>query len=212
MFTGIDVSNHQPQINWGKVKAAGHDFAVAKVSEGLNAPDKVFGKGRWKAMKDAGLVRGAYHFARPQKGRDPKKEVHEFLRLLDAAGGLDHGDLRPVLDIEDFGAAGKLSPADTVRWVRGWVTEMKHRVGLLPIIYTGSFWRDQMGNPPDNHGCHLWLAAYVDDPKPFVPKAWSDGSFAIWQHTDKGSIAGVPGPLDLNRMPGGAQTLHGLLV
>jgi lysozyme len=210
VLTGIDVSNHQPNVDWEAVKAAGHTFAFAKVSEGLGTPDRVFGKGRWKAMRDAGLVRGVYHFARPQKGRDPKDEVREFLGLVDAAGGFEDGDLVPVLDLEAFGKAGKLTAKQTLEWASGFAEEVHARVGRRPIIYTGVFWRETMGNPPDNLQCPLWLAAFVKDPKPFVPTAWARESFAIWQHTETGSTAGVPGNVDLNRLPGGEPALRRL--
>jgi GH25 family lysozyme M1 (1,4-beta-N-acetylmuramidase) len=211
-LTGIDVSNLQRTVDWTKVKAAGHSFAVHKVSEGLGTPDREF-RGRWKAMHDAGLVRGAYHFARPQKGRDPKAEVHEFLGLVKQAGGLQDGDLRPVLDIEDFGAAGALTAAQTQDWVRRFVDEMRARIGVRPIIYTGAFWRGPMGNPPEHFGCRLWLAAFVkDDPEQFVPRAWAQESFSIWQHTEHGRCAGVAGDVDLNRLPGGEAALNRLRV
>jgi lysozyme len=210
VLTGVDVSNHQPSVDWDQVKAAGHSYAFAKVSEGLGTPDRVFGPGRWKAMRDAGLVRGVYHFARPQRGRDPKDEVVEFLGLVERAGGFQDGDLVPVLDLEAYGAAGRLNPRQTLEWARGFVEEIHARVGRRPIIYTGVFWRESMANPPDDLGCPLWLAAYVKDPKPFIPKAWAQESFSIWQHTDTGSTAGVPGNADLNRLPGGQAALNKL--
>jgi lysozyme len=210
VLTGVDVSNHQPDVDWDQVKAAGHSFAFSKVSEGLGAADRIFGPGRWKAMRDAGLVRGVYHFARPQRGRDPKDEVDEFLGLVERAGGFADGDLVPVLDIEDYGAAGKLNPRQTLEWARGFVEAVHARVGRRPIIYTGVFWREAMGNPPDDLGCPLWLAAYVKDPKPFIPSAWAQESFTIWQHTQSGSTAGIPGNADLNRLPGGEAALNKL--
>jgi lysozyme len=208
-LTGIDVSNNQRTVHWAEVKAAGHSFAFHKVSEGLGTPDREF-RGRWKAIRDAGLVRGAYHFARPQKGRDPKAEVHEFLGLVDQAGGFQDGDLRPVLDIEAFGAAGRLTAEQTQDWVRRFVDEMRARTGVRPIIYTGAFWRGAMGDPRDNFGCRLWLAAFVSDPQQFVPKAWAQESFSIWQHTEKGHCDGVAGGVDLNRLPGGEAALNRL--
>src|SRR3954451_8204427 len=33
--TGPDVSDHNSNVNWDKVRAAGHEFAIAKASEGL---------------------------------------------------------------------------------------------------------------------------------------------------------------------------------
>jgi len=210
-LTGIDVSNNQATVDFAKVKAAGHSFAFHKVSEGLQTPDAKFGA-RWKAMRAAGLVRGAYHFARPQKRRDPKAEVNEFLGLIKQAGGLQDGDLLPVLDIEAFGAAGALNAAQTHAWARGFVDELHARAGVRPIIYTGAFWRDAIGNPADNLGCPLWLAAFVTDPKPFVPTAWAAESFSIWQHTETGSSAGVSGHVDLNRLPGGDAALNRLRI
>ncbi|MEA2302450.1 MAG: lysozyme [Solirubrobacteraceae bacterium] len=208
-LTGIDVSNAQPNVDWARVKAAGHSFAFHKVSEGLGTPDRTF-PGHWKAMRSAGLVRGVYHFARPQTGRDPKAEAREFLGLVQQAGGLQPGDLLPVLDIEAFGRAGELSAAQTHAWAKGFVEEVNARIGHRPIIYTGSFWRDSIGNPADNLGCHLWLAAYVADPKPFIPRAWEAEGLTIWQHTEHGTCDGIPGDVDLNRVPGGDAALNAL--
>jgi lysozyme len=211
VLTGIDVSNNQATVDFDAVKAAGNSFAFHKVSEGLGAPDKKFA-GRWKAIRDAGLVRGAYHFARPQKGRNPKDEVDEFLRLLGDAGGLKDGDLAPVLDIEAYGKAGRLNAPETQAWVKEFVATIKARVGRLPIIYTGSFWRDEMGNPASNFGCKLWLAAFVHDPNPFVPIAWHTQSYSIWQRTETGRCAGVSGNCDLNLLPGGEAALGQLRI
>jgi lysozyme len=210
ILTGVDVSNHQPNVDWDAVKAAGHSFAFSKVTEGLGTPDTIFGRGRWEAMKEAGLVRGVYHFARPQRGRDPKDEVEEFLGRVDDAGGFDDGDLVPVLDLEAYGAAGKLTARKTLEWARGFVEEVHHRIGRRPIVYTGVFWRESMDDPPDDLGCPLWLAAYVKDPRPFIPKAWAQEGYTIWQHTETGSTGGVPGHVDLNRLPGGQAALDRL--
>jgi lysozyme len=203
-LTGPDVSQNQPNVDWGKVKAGGHTFAIAKVSDGLGTPDPSFGKGRWKEMKKAGLVRGAYHFGRPQRGRDPKDEVAEFLQRIKDAGGLQPGDLLPILDLEKFGSAGRLTAAQTLEWARGWVNEMRKRFGRRPIIYTGVFWRETMGNPADNLGCPLWLAAYVPQRRlaGTIPVAWKSQGQSLWQHTEKGRCAGIPKLCDLNRFTG----------
>ena len=210
VLTGVDVSQNQPDVDWAKVRRAGHVFAIAKVTDGLRTPDKAFGRGRWKAMKDAGLIRGAYHFARPQRGRDPKDEVREFFLTLDRAGGLEHGDLLPILDLEKHGAAGPLTARQTLDWARVWVEECRIRIGRRPIIYTGVFWRETMQNPADDLGCPLWLAAYVTNPTPFIPNAWIQEGISIWQHTETGSSSGIAGNVDLNRIRGGHETLRRL--
>lgn len=195
-WSGPDVSDHQPSVSWQRVAAAGHRLAVAKATEGLTWRSKVF-PARWQAMKDAGLVRGAYHFARPQVGRSGREEAEFFLSVVDDAGGFQPGDLRPVLDLEAYGPT-RLDARQTLRWARQFAREVKAHVGRLPIVYTGAFWRDAMGDPDDGLGCHLWLAAYVNDPAPFIPKAWRETGWSIWQHTSGGACPGIPGRCDLN--------------
>jgi lysozyme len=205
-LTGPDVSFNQDEpIDWHQVKTAGHDFAMHRATDGLNSPDKKFGKARWTGMKDAGLVRGAYHVGRPQTRRDPKDEVAEFLNRLKEVGGLHEGDLVPILDIEAFGSIGRpLNATDTRRWVHLWTNEMFRRIGRHPIIYTGNFWRDTMKNGGDNYGCRLWLAAYVKQTQlhKFIPIAWHNQGITIWQHTDTGTCPGIHGACDLNRYTG----------
>jgi lysozyme len=131
-------------------------------------------------------------------------EVREFLTLLKAAGGLDHGDLVPVLDLEKHGAAGKLTPTDTLEWARQWAAELRKRIGRRPIIYTGVFWRETMRNPADDLDCKLWLAAYVPKAKlpPLIPVAWKQEGLRLWQHTETGRCSGIDGGCDLNRFDG----------
>lgn len=208
---GVDVSQFQPSIDWKAVASSGRTFAWAKASDGLGDPDPKFTKQRWAEMKAAGIARGAYHFARPQKGRDPRDEVSEYLSVLKRAGGLHDGDLVPMLDVEDYGPAGKLSPKATLEWIRGFVHAMHAQIGRRPIIYTGSFWRDAMGNPADDLGCPLWLAAYVSKPDQFVPTAWADHGWTIWQHSDKGKVPGVSkAACDLDLLKGGSAGLERL--
>jgi GH25 family lysozyme M1 (1,4-beta-N-acetylmuramidase) len=69
-----------------------------------------------------------------------------------------------------------------------------------------------MGDPADNLQCRLWLAAFVADPTPWVPKAWAEESFSIWQHTQDGTCDGISGKVDLNRLPGGEAALNRLRI
>ena len=195
--TGPDVSDHNRNINWDKVREAGNEFAIAKASEGLTWRAATF-PGRWKAIADAGLLRGAYHFARPQPGRTGADEAKWFLRVVDDAGGFRPGDLRPVLNLE----WGTLDAAGLLRFSYDFAVTVKQHsglgVGVLCMIYTGFFWRENMGNPSNNLGCHLWLAAHVSDPERYVPLAWKQKGWSMWQFTSTGSCPGIPGRCDLN--------------
>jgi lysozyme len=91
---GIDVSHYQGVVAWQSVRAAGAAFAFAKASEGTTATDPLFAD-NWRGIAQAGLARGAYHFAHP--GFDPETQAVHFHATV---GDLRPGDLPPVLDIE----------------------------------------------------------------------------------------------------------------
>src|SRR5262249_39837308 len=61
---GIDASHWQGSINWTSVKNSGKTFAFYKATEGTTYTDPTFAA-NWAAIKNAGLIRGAYHFGHP---------------------------------------------------------------------------------------------------------------------------------------------------
>src|SRR5262249_31443537 len=61
---GIDVSNWNGTINWTKVAHAGYRFAIGKATEATTFDDSTYLANRY-GSESAGLVFGAYHFARP---------------------------------------------------------------------------------------------------------------------------------------------------
>ena len=160
---GIDVSHYCPNIHWGAAVAAGVTFAFAKATEGADPnascyTDRAFAD-HWQNMKDNGLTRGAYHFIglplpstpQAQWNDDLHSQIDHFLSVL---GPLEPGDLPPTIDLE----AG----TSLARWqalvaqdrgaalgiVRELITYTASQLnGVLPILYTGSFWWDTLGNP-----------------------------------------------------------------
>jgi lysozyme len=206
-INGVDVHADKGDVDWEKVRAAGCEFAIVKATEGQGFRDARFTKARWSAMKSAGIVRGAYHFARPSTGSsDPVGEARDFLAAVDAVGGLRSGDLPLALDLE----ATTLGPRDTFAWVRRFVRAIKRATGRAPLLYTSpSFWVDRVGNSPDNLDCPLWIAHYGVH-SPTVPRAWD--TYTVWQHSDKGSVAGVAGNVDVNRMNGGRDLLRRIVM
>ena len=66
--TGIDVASWQhpgdDPIQWNRVRGAGHRFAIIKATEGVTYTNPWFAGDR-RGAQQAGLVVGAYHFARP---------------------------------------------------------------------------------------------------------------------------------------------------
>jgi GH25 family lysozyme M1 (1,4-beta-N-acetylmuramidase) len=185
------------------VKAAGISFALVKATEGTGFVDPTFDD-NWQGMKEAGIVRGAYHFFHP--GQDASKQAAFLARVLE----LEQNDLPPVLDLEtDDG----MDAAIAVNAVEQWLNQVERLLGRKPIIYTGSwFWNpiaERLGQAPAWIGDYpLWVMHYTTASQPFLPTGWS--RWTIWQYTDQGKVDGINGgnpPLDMNRFNGSPQDL-----
>lgn len=198
MSEGIDVSYAQGSVEWGEVAKA-KAFAFCKVSEGTTVADNTWSKARVDALRKAKLPFGVYHFARPSSGKDGRDEAEFFFKHAIAAGWGKHGDLVGALDLETASTGSYLAVA---AYVRGWVRTYKRLAKQhgfkrrKPIIYTGSFWRDFLRNPVHLTRCRLWLAAYVSNPGPYVPRSFK--RISIWQF-GIGTCRGVAGQVDLDR-------------
>lgn len=193
---GIDVSHWQGTINWSQVAGAGKKFVFLKASEGRNYTDPTYASNR-SAAKAAGVLTGAYHFARPETvAGDAVGEARVFV----AAAALGSTDLLPVLDIEVNGGLGATA---LQQWVREWLDEVYRLTGRRAIIYTGpSFWTNSMGNTQTIAQAgytKLWIAHWGVS-NPTVPaNNWAGYGWSFWQHSSTGSVPGISGDVDLDR-------------
>jgi GH25 family lysozyme M1 (1,4-beta-N-acetylmuramidase) len=198
---GIDVSHWQGDVDWKAVKKSGRQFAFAKATEGRSLVDEKFEQ-NWKRMKDAGLIRGAYHFAKPTAAAKPQaRHFHKTVKP-------EPGDLPLVLDLED---GEQIGSKRLEAWVRDFVAEIESLSGKPPIIYSGGFWKSHLNHVTENLGCLLWLPQY--GPKAESPRAWKTWTF--WQYSDgtinAARLKPVPGvgqSCDRNRFRGSVVQLR----
>ena len=200
-LTGIDVSYYQGTVDWAKVKGDGRTFAFARASDGLNYPDTKFAQ-NWPAMKSAGVIRGVYQYFRPSQ--DPAEQADLMLDKIKAAGGLQPGDLPPVLDLE---TASGLSSSVVVARAKTWLAAVEKAIGQKPIVYTAAFMSDVIGS--NFSGYTLWVANY-EATCPYMPSGWTDWHF--WQNSDSGSVDGVGGNVDTNLFNGSLKELKALTL
>jgi len=195
---GIDVSHWQGQIDWAAVKADGVRFAVVKATEGRTFVDNRYAANH-SAAEAVQLPVGAYHYAQPDKtAGDAVAEADHFVDTAQLKGR----NLLPVLDLEEHNGLG---PRKLRQWVRAWLERVEQRLRVKALIYTSpSFWRDYMGDSGwfANNGYRLWIAHW-NATEPSVPAAnWGGRGWTLWQHSAKGSVAGISGDVDLDRYKG----------
>jgi lysozyme len=192
---GIDVSYHQEAIDWPRVQRAGIRFAFIRVADGAALRDPRFAT-NWAESRRAGLVRGAYLFFRPDQDVDAQADL-----MISAMHGRDPDDLPPVIDVEvDAGLAAAVVAARA----RAWIDRVRAGLGVEPIVYTGGdLWRS--GGADALAGQSLWVAHYTQG-CPTLPSPWTQWRF--WQHTDRGAVPGIEGPVDLDVFAGTLGELH----
>ena len=195
---GVDVSTYQGTVAWASVKAAGKSFAIARVSDGLNYPDAQFAT-NWSHIKSAGLVRGVYQFFRP--GQDPVQQADFLLSKLAAAGGLQPGDMAPVLDIE---VTDSVANATIQARAKAWLDHIQAQTGRKPIVYTAAFMSSAIGTALT--AWPLWVANYGPT-CPTLPTGWSN--WKMWQYSSTGAVGGISGNVDVDEFQG---TLADLLA
>lgn len=201
---GPDVASYQhpggAAIDWPAVQAGGSSFAVVKATEGTTYTNPYF-SADWAAAGSAGLVRGAYHYARPSGSA--AAQARAFVAVVGSTR--ERGSLAPVLDLEDDGG---LAPADLVAWAHSFLDTVEQLTGRLPILYTyPSFWHTAMADNTGFGASPLWLASYRSTPPATLP-GWAQ--WTLWQHTDAARLPGIGAAVDESYLCCGSGTLAAL--
>ena len=203
---GIDLSHHNidnyAPIDWTAVLGADYRFAFIKATDGYNScwRDPTFQQ-NMDGGYQAGVLMGAYHYARPDLNADARGEARCFLNTVE--NYLTSGWLRPVLDLETGASLGKERLSN---WVHVWMNAVEEQSGIEPILYTYSSFTFNFDSSITSYD--FWLAHYTGDPDIAPnPGLWDDWEF--WQYTDEGSVTGVTDPtIDLDIFNGGLTRLQ----
>lgn len=191
MIRGIDVSHHNGTINWGALKSLyGLSWGAAKATEGKTFTDDQFPT-NWRAMKTAGLVRMAYHFAHPDN--DARVSANTFLAYVNKFG-TDSNDIM-VMDME--GNSNNLPMLAVRDWLAEWADIVTVETGRRPFLYTGSgYISNNATKDLSKHYAAWWFPRYSYSGSTVWPSAirgyptpnnWG-GAPDIWQFSE--SFAG----------------------
>jgi GH25 family lysozyme M1 (1,4-beta-N-acetylmuramidase) len=186
---GLDVASYQGSVDWATVKANGGAFAYVKATEGTTYTNPDFGQ-QYNGSYNAGLIRGAYHFALPNNSSGVAQA--DWFTSHGGGWSADGKTLPPALDIEynPYGATCYgLSQSAMVSWIRAFSNEVHTRTGRYPTIYTTTDWWTQCTGNNSSFGTTnpLWIARYSSSPGT-LPAGWSGQT--IWQWADSGVFPG----------------------
>jgi lysozyme len=188
---GVDVSHYQGHIDWYRLKTAGVRFAYIKATEGSHYVDKAFGE-NWQGAKDAGIARGAYHVFTTSSNVDD--QISNFQNAIAAAG--EKGELPSALDLEvSFVSKEDVNAAknDVTKWLQTVQKDEKKP----PVVYGSLSLFNNYFAGTSLSKMPVWLAEYSTGPYTGGSK-WP--KWAIWQFSDKVTVDGVDGYVDVNRV------------
>ena len=182
---GIDVSHHQGAIRWSEVAANGVAFAYIKATEGVSYKDRHFVE-NWNNAAKANVTRGAYHFF--TLCRSAAEQARNFIAFVPK----DANALPPAIDLEFGGNCTSRPESAAVKAsLAAMVETLTVTYGKPPVFYvTREFYNAYGGALPE--GAHLWVRSIAWRPL-FGGKAWK-----FWQYHNRGSVAGIEGPVDRN--------------
>ncbi len=181
---GIDVSKHNGDIDFGKVRDDDYQFVFIKASEGKTYRDDAFDR-NYRGAREAGLKVGAYHFFRKNRTGSEQAE-----NMLGAVKGKTF-DLPLVIDLEDdWGNGATVSRQVALERVMEMIGILNDK-GYKVMIYTNldgynKYYKDLLA---DND---LWLCSFTSpDLLPHLPHR-------IQQFSHEGEVDGIEGDVDLN--------------
>jgi lysozyme len=194
---GIDVSRYQDNIDWEMVAEQDISFAFIKATEGNYKIDPFYKK-NWRNIKKTSILRGAYHFYRPEM--DWKTQYKLFVNTVT----LERGDLPPVLDIEHI--RKDKDRELLIKNIKKWLEAVEKYYGVKPIVYSyQSYYNDHLLD--EFRGYNLWIASY----RLTAPTLDDEGHWEFWQYTDKAHLEGIEHKVDLNCFFGNKEQLKKLV-
>lgn len=191
--SGIDVSQWHGTVDWTAVRGAGIEWAYLRATEGTSVKDTKFNT-YYPAAYYAGVIRGAYHFARPNISTGTVQA--DYFASNGGAWSADNRTLPGALEIGPNPYSGGycygLTQSGMRSWISAFASRYQTRTGRWAVIHTTrSWWAICTGNSSAFTTRHpLWLERWSSTPGT-IPGGW--GTWTFWQHTNCRAVSGVPG-------------------
>jgi lysozyme len=196
---GIDVSEYQGEIDWEEADSIENfkiGFVFVRATCGIDKVDFNF-KENWKQVRSKKIIRGAYHYYRPNENSIAQAKF--FVKTVK----LSKGDLPPILDIEQLPENQSIDSLKV--GLHRWLDYVDAHYKVKPIIYTGeSYYKDFLKDEFSEYA--FWVANYN-----FWVESIKD-DWLFWQFSEKGIVNGINENVDINIYNGSPKMLQYLTI
>lgn len=187
VYKGIDVSRHQGNINWEKVKAAGVEFVMIRAGYGMES-DQVDGKfhANIQAAQKLGIECGVYWYSYALNADEALREAKLCYNTIK-----DYKLSYPVsFDIEDP-SQKHLTKAQISEITKTFCDYLESKNYYVSVYSYASMLTDKMTDAVLSD-YDIWVA-HVNVDKPSFSKP-----YGMWQYSWTGRVNGITGDVDLD--------------
>ena len=185
---GIDVSEHNGDIDWARVKNTDVNYAILRCGYGDDFSFQDDKKWQYNVSKceQLGIPYGVYIYSYATSIEQAQSEAQHVLRLVNG-----HSLSYPIyLDLEEESVRQSVSTEKIAQIAKTFCDTIQasgYRVG----IYANTNWFTTYLTNSQFNNYIKWVAQYNYECE-------YQGNYTMWQCTSKGSVDGIAGNVDLN--------------
>ncbi len=201
---GIDVARYQGTIDWAQVAASGIEFAMVRVGYRMDGSREIVADSNARYnMQEAqknGIKIGAYFFSTATSKEEAVEEADWTADYI-----AQYQITYPVaFDCEGFERADSaqygLSATQRTDIAIAYLNRIYER-GYTPMFYSSM--NEMAGDAKWETSriektYRIWVSQYPSTPYPQTEKSSYQGTHAMWQYTNRGTVPGISQPVDVN--------------
>lgn len=192
MIKGIDISQHNGNIDFEQVKNDGIEFVIIRVgwigNKQNHTLDTKFEENYKKAL-EMGFKIGVYVYSYCKTVETLRQGVSWLLDKIENK----QPEIGVFLDLEDetIQGIGKEILTEQAKQFCSILTQIGYNTG----IYANKYWFNNLLNIKELERYLFWLAEWNGKEEPTA-----NFKTDIWQYTDKGQVSGIVGNVDMNKI------------
>ena len=195
---GIDVSEHNGQIDWNKVKNTDVNYAIIRCGYGMNQTNQDDRKWSYNVSEceRLGIPYGVYIYSYADSVQKAASEAEHVLRLIEGKK-LTY----PIYyDLEEIKVRNKVSAAEIAKIAETFCNKIEAAGYTVGIYANTDLFTNYLTDATFNN-YKKWVAQYNY-------KCTYSGKYLMWQCSDKGSVNGITTAVDLNMDFGTLNGIH----
>lgn len=186
LMKGIDVSVHNSNIDWQKVKNAGIQFAILRSGYGreLSQKDAKFEE-NYKNAKAVNMPIGAYWYSYAMSEDEARLEADVFLKIIEGK----HFEMPVYFDLEEK-KQFDLGKEKVSAIMRAFLEKVESAGYFVGLYGSASSLTTHTADDIKSHYT-IWLAHWTEQTN-------YSGAYGIWQYSSEGKVNGISGNVDMD--------------